>query len=151
MADVEYFTYITATAERVWDTLTDPESTARFWGHSNVSGWVPGDRWEHTRTDGSGVVDVAGTVVVSDRPRVLALTFEPDDSGDTGVDADDPAVATLEIAQFHDIVRLTISHTGVPEEAVAITRVGWASVAANLKTLLETGDVMPQPPWEMPG
>jgi len=26
---------------------------------------------------------------------------------------------------------------------------GWPAVLANLKSLLETGDVLPQAPWEM--
>jgi hypothetical protein len=26
---------------------------------------------------------------------------------------------------------------------------GWPTVFANLKSLLETGHVLPQPPWEM--
>jgi len=26
---------------------------------------------------------------------------------------------------------------------------GWPAVLANLKSLLETGDVLPQSPWEM--
>jgi hypothetical protein len=27
---------------------------------------------------------------------------------------------------------------------------GWPAVLANLKSLLETGDVLPTAPWEMP-
>ena len=28
---------------------------------------------------------------------------------------------------------------------------GWPAVLANLKSLLETGEVLPQAPWEMSG
>jgi len=35
--DFVYVTYIESTPERVWDALTDPDLTARYWGHSNVS------------------------------------------------------------------------------------------------------------------
>ena len=44
----------------VWEALTDSDLTAQYWGHSNVSDWRPGSRWEHQRTDGSGIADVVG-------------------------------------------------------------------------------------------
>lgn len=81
---------------------------------------------------------MTGHVVASDRPHRLALTF-----GETS----DASTVTFTVEPFHDIIKLTIIHAGLPswqdlEEASA----GWASVAANLKTLLETGDVLPQAP-----
>src|SRR4051812_37680653 len=57
-----YVTYIESTPERVWEALTDADLTAAYWGHHNVSDWRPGSRWEHVRTDGSGIADVVGTV-----------------------------------------------------------------------------------------
>ena len=78
-----YVTYIASSAERVWEALTDADLTARFWGHRNVSSWEPGARWEHVRTDGSGIADVVGTVLETDPPRRLVITFEqPDGEGD---------------------------------------------------------------------
>jgi hypothetical protein len=57
---------------------------------------------------------------------------------------------TFTIERHHDIVRLTVRHEDLPtvadREAVAA---GWPAVLANLKSLLETGDVLPQAPWEM--
>jgi uncharacterized protein YndB with AHSA1/START domain len=67
--------YIRSTPEKVWDALTDGELTAAYWGHSNVSDWQPGSRWEHRRTDGSGIADVVGTVVESERPTRLVATW----------------------------------------------------------------------------
>jgi uncharacterized protein YndB with AHSA1/START domain/DNA-binding transcriptional ArsR family regulator len=139
-----YSTYIASTPERVWDALVDADLTARYWGHSNVSTWEPGARWEHVRTDGSGIADVVGTVLEARRPERLVLSFEaPDGAGE-------PTQVTFTIEQHLDIVRLTVVHEGLADAAdrEAAMR-GWASVLANLKTLLETGDVMPQPPWEM--
>ena len=60
-----YVTYIESTPERVWQALTDADLTAEYWGHSNVSDWQAGSTWEHRRTDGSGIVDVIGTVLES--------------------------------------------------------------------------------------
>jgi uncharacterized protein YndB with AHSA1/START domain len=139
-----YTTYIEAIPAQVWDALTNAELTAQFWGHSNVSDWAEGSEWKHVRTDDSGIADVTGRVVTSDRPRALAISFgEPDN-------ADDPVpVATFTIEQFHQIVKLTIEHSNLPEGEYDIAALGWSSVAANLKTLLETGHTLPQAPWEM--
>src|SRR4029077_14971909 len=70
-----YVTYIESTPERVWHALTDADLTAEYWGHSNVSDWRAGSSWEHRRVDGSGIADVAGTVLGAGPPRGLAVTF----------------------------------------------------------------------------
>ena len=136
--DFVYVTYIESTPERVWDALTDPDLTAQYWGHSNVStDWQSGSRWDHVRTDGSGVSDGGGEVVVSDRPRALVLTWEA-------------STVAFEIEPYGDIVRLTVKHTDLADEAErAGAASGWAAVLSNLKSLLETGRPLPQAPWEM--
>ena len=46
--------------------------------------------------------------------------------------------------------RLTVRHDGLPTEAdLQAISAGWPAVLANLKSLLETGHVLPQSPWEM--
>lgn len=143
--DYVYTTYIHATPEQVWHALTDAELTAKFWGHAQVSDWRVGGRVEHVRTDGSGVVDVAGTVMEVDRPRRLVFGF--------GEPSDDPtaeeSVVAFDIEPFRDIVKLTVTHTNLQSAAdrESIGQ-GWPTVFANLKTLLETGDVLPTAPWE---
>ena len=145
--DFRYATFIRATPESVWQALTDADLTASYWGHSNVSDWQVGSSWEHRRTDGSGVADVVGTVLESQPPRRLTITF--DDPGHSP-DVDDASVVTFEIEPFHDIVRLTVTHRRIPsDEDLELAAAGWSSVLSNLKTLLETGEVLPQAPWEM--
>lgn len=145
--DYVYTTYIHATPEQVWHALTDPELTAKFWGHSQVSDWRVGSRVEHVRADGSGIADAAGTVVEADPPRRLSFGFcEPER-------ADDPtfeqSVVTFEIEPYRDIVKLTLTQARLASAAdrQAVEQ-GWPTVLANLKTLLETGDVLPTAPWE---
>ncbi len=139
-----YVTFIHSTPEKVWEALTDADLTAQYWGHSNVSDWQPGSRWEHLRTDGSGIADVEGEVIESSPPRRLVITFGGAD------EAGRPSVVRFDIEPHHDIVRLTVTHTDIPTasdyEAAAA---GWAAVMSNLKSLLETGRVLPQAPWEM--
>jgi len=142
-----YVTYIRASAEQVWQALTDADLTARYWGHANVSDWQPGSAWEHRRADGSGVVDVTGRVVESEPPTHLVITFEDTPDAES---PREPSVVTFLVEPHHDIVRLTVTHeTLANQEMLTGISNGWPAVLANLKSLLETGEVLPQAPWEM--
>ncbi len=140
-----YVTYIQATPEAVWHALTDAEVTAQYWGHANVSDWQVGSRWEHRRLDGSGVADVVGTVLESDPPRRLVTSWEGTDEKPE----EHPSRATFELEPYGGIVRLTVTHEGLTDEQLAPTSSGWAAVCSNLKSLLETGKVLSEKPWEM--
>ena len=143
-----YVTYIRASAEQVWHALTTADLTARYWGHANISDWQPGSTWEHQRVDGSGIVDGAGRVITAEPPTRLVITFD-DDAPDA---AGESSVVTFLVEPHHDIVRLTVSHENLASQAMfnAISH-GWPAVLANLKSMLETGEVLPQAPWEMSG
>jgi uncharacterized protein YndB with AHSA1/START domain len=137
-----YVTYIESSAQRVWDALTDADLTAEYWGHSNVSDWQVGSTWEHRRTDGSGIADVVGKVLESEPPRRLAITF--------GGPAEAPSQVRFDIEPHGDIVRLTVTHEDLADRSeLEAVSAGWPAVLANLKSLLETGHVLPQAPWEM--
>jgi uncharacterized protein YndB with AHSA1/START domain/DNA-binding transcriptional ArsR family regulator len=143
-----YVIYIQSTPEKVWDALTDADLTAAYWNHSNVSDWQPGSRWEHRRTDGSGIADVIGTVVESERPTRLVTTWaSPEDEGQE----DKYSRVTYDIRPHADIVRLTVTHEDLPDEgALSDVASGWPAVLSNLKSLLETGSALPQEPWLVP-
>lgn len=142
-----YVTYIQSTPEKVWHALTDSDLTGQYWGHSNSSDWQAGSRWEHQRTDGSGIADVVGTVLEAVPPRRLVITFaEPEQQ-----DPDGPSRVAFDIEPYGEIVRLTVTHEDLPDQDnYDLASAGWAAVLANLKSLLETGHVLPQAPWEMP-
>lgn len=145
--DFVYVTYIESTPERVWHALTDADLTGEYWGHRNVSDWRPGSAWEHQRTDGTGVADAGGKVLSVEPPTRLVMTFE-EPGGSTAPGG--PSTVTFLIEPFHDIVRLTVTHENLANDAEleAISQ-GWPAVLANLKSKLETGHVLPQAPWEM--
>ncbi len=141
-----YVTYIQATPQDVWHALTDADLTAQYWGHSNVSDWQAGSRWEHLRADGSGIADVVGTVLETAPPTRLVMTF--DAPGEQP--ADGPSKVSFVIEPYGEIVRVTVTHENLPSEAdYQAVSAGWPAVLANLKSLLETGHVLPQAPWEM--
>jgi uncharacterized protein YndB with AHSA1/START domain/DNA-binding transcriptional ArsR family regulator len=141
-----YVTYIHSTPERVWEALTDADLTAEYWGHSNVSDWQVGSSWEHQRTDGTAIADVVGTVVESAPPTRLVTTWAAPDADPTT----EPSQVTFDIEPYGDIVRLTVTHENLADEAErAGAAAGWAAVLSNLKSLIETGHALPQAPWEM--
>lgn len=141
-----YVTYIHSSPERVWEALTDPDMTADYWGHSNVSDWKVGSNWEHQRIDGSRTADVVGEVVESVPPRRLVTTWAL--PGDPRPDL--ASRVTFDLEPYGEIVRLTVTHENLPDESGRDQAAGgWAAVMSNLKSLLETGHTLPQPPWEM--
>jgi uncharacterized protein YndB with AHSA1/START domain/DNA-binding transcriptional ArsR family regulator len=141
-----YVTYIESSPERVWKALTDPDLTAEYWGHSNVSDWQAGSSWEHRRVDGSGIADVTGTVLESVPPLRLTMTFD----APGGTPAEVPTKVTFDIEPYHEIVRLTVTHENLADDDdLEAVSAGWPAVCANLKSLLETGHVLPRAPWQM--
>ena len=144
--DYLYVTYIRTTPEKVWRALVDTDVTARYWGDPakfvprvNVSDWQPGSRWQHQRTDAAHTVDIAGTVVESDPPRRLVLTWA------RPAEVDDESMrsrVTFDIeAQGEGLVKLTVAHDDVARDERMFKGIsgGWPMVLSNLKTLLETG------------
>ncbi|MXM66007.1 metalloregulator ArsR/SmtB family transcription factor [Streptomyces sp. HUCO-GS316] len=143
-----YVIYIESTPEKVWEALTDADLTGAYWGHRNESDWRPGSRWQHVRTDGSGIADVVGTVVVSERPNRLVTTWAaPEEEGQE----DKCSRVTFDIRPHADIVRLTVTHEDLDESERPDASSGWPAVLSNLKSLLETGSPLPQEPWLVPG
>jgi uncharacterized protein YndB with AHSA1/START domain len=139
--------YIESTAERVWEALTDPDMTAAYWGHSNVSDWQEGSAWERRWTGDSRTADVVGTVVESRPPRRLVTTWaSPGEQ-----DGPEPSRVAFTIEPHEGIVRLTVTHENLPDEAERNEIAGGgAAVLSNLKSLFETGRGLPAVPWEMP-
>jgi uncharacterized protein YndB with AHSA1/START domain len=148
--DYVYTTYIRAAPEQVWHALTDSELTSRFWGHAQVSDWTVDSRVDHIRVDGSGIADASGLVIESDRPHRLVFSF--DDPRRLDDPTFEPSVVAFDIEACGGIVKLTVTHTALSslDDRQAISQ-GWPAVLANLKTLLETGDVLPHAPWEFHG
>ena len=59
-------------------------------------------------------------------------------------------MVTFLVEEHGGIVRLTVTHERLAD-ATALGEIshGWPAVLANLKSLLETGEVLPEAPWEM--
>ena len=112
-----------------------------------MSDWRVGSRVDHVRTDGFGIADVSGRIMETDPPRRRVFGFDdPERFGDPAVE---PSVVTFDIESDFEIVKLTVTHGCLRSlDDLRVIALGWPAVLSNLKTLLETGDVLPQAPWE---
>lgn len=151
--DYVYVTYIATTPQKAWQALVDADLMREWWvdpatglARVNVSDWQAGSPWAHTRTDGSGTVDIVGQVVENTPPCRLVLTWaRPAD----GAVASRHSRVTFEIEPYGDaIVRLTVTHDDLLSDPAMLSGIsgGWPKVLSNLKTFLETGRGLPQDP-----
>jgi DNA-binding transcriptional ArsR family regulator/uncharacterized protein YndB with AHSA1/START domain len=159
-----YTTYIHATPERVWQGLTDPAFTKRYWRHpaaggvSFTSDWQKGSTYELGYEEvGLVISDPEQVVLEFDPYRRLAYTwhtFTPEWAAEHGID---PATAAAWRAEPRSrvafdiedagqgVVKLTVVHDGFALGSGVLQGVstGWPAVLASLKTLLETGSALP--------
>ena len=136
-----YVTYIASTPEKVFEAITKPEIARLYWGHENVSDWVPGSKWQHIRANEQRTVELVGEVVESTPPARLVMTWaNASQSDDQGA----YSRVTFDIVEYDNMVRLTVSHDDLivgsgMENGVSK---GWPAVLSSLKSYLETGHAL---------
>jgi uncharacterized protein YndB with AHSA1/START domain len=135
-----YVIYIQAAPEKIWQALIDPEMTKEFWGrHRNQSDWKVGSAWRHESYDDATDIAVAGTVVESNPPRRMVLTWARPNATDEA----DISRVTFEIEEYMGSARLTVTHTDLSPEMLRNISGGWPAVLSSMKSLLETGASLP--------
>ena len=136
-----YVIYIQAPCEKVWDALIDPEMTKDYWGrHRNSSNWRTGSRWQHEDYDDASQVAVAGTVVESDCPHRLVLSWaRPENVGNP----EKVSRVTFTIEEQFGSTKLTVIHSDLDPETLRGISAGWPAILSSLKTMLETGASLP--------
>src|SRR3954452_17345585 len=154
-----YTTYIKTTPEQLWQALTEPAFTDRYWGMAFHTDWKSGSRYTlHQR--GVTVSDDDQAVVESDPSRRLAYTWhtitpewadalDVDDDTRDRLAGERRSKVTFDIEPLDDEqVKLTVVHDDLEPDGLMITMIsqGWPRVLANLKTLLETGAPLPDRP-----
>ncbi|MBO0802351.1 MAG: metalloregulator ArsR/SmtB family transcription factor [Nocardiopsaceae bacterium] len=150
-----YTTYIKTTPQRLWQALTDPVFTRRYWGVALETDWQEGSTI--TWHEGEFTSSDSEQVVLEARPyRRLAYawhTMTAEKAREAGLDEQDVRKAVAEprskvsfdIEPLDGQVKLTVIHGGFEPGSVILRtcRVGWPALLSSLKTLLETGDALP--------
>jgi DNA-binding transcriptional ArsR family regulator/uncharacterized protein YndB with AHSA1/START domain len=150
-----YTTYIHTTPERLWQALTDPAFTARYWDVSFESDWKRGSAMTW-RTHGVTIADPEQVVLESEPYSRLSYTWQtitPEWAAALGLTEDahqrlaaEPrSKVTFEIDPLGDQLRLTVTHEDLDPDGLlrGLISGGWPRVLSNLKTLLETGEPLP--------
>jgi uncharacterized protein YndB with AHSA1/START domain len=131
-----YRVFIKATPEAIWDAITKPEFTERYF-HGVRMELRDGRRWSMT-SDGRAWDEAS---LEEDPPR--RLVHEWSSGYDPELAAEEPSRVTWEIEpREQGMALLTVVHDrldGAPKTAESVAGEGWMFVLSNLKTLLETG------------
>jgi uncharacterized protein YndB with AHSA1/START domain len=131
-----YQLFIRATPEQVWDAITKPEFTTRYFFASRIE--MEGGRRRAYGPKGELWGDSA--ILEEDRPR--RLVHEWQGLYDPDLADEETSRVTWEIEpQDGGITKLTLIHDqleGAPKTAESVAG-GWMLVLSGLKTLLETG------------
>lgn len=150
-----YSTYIRTTPEELWQALTEPAFTKRYWGITFDTDWRPGSPmiW-HQR--GTAVDDPEQVVLEADPPRrlsytwhtmteELAATLDMTDEARQRLEREQRSKVTFDIESLGEVVKLTVVHDGFESGSLMASLVsqGWPTVLSSLKTLLETGAELP--------
>jgi uncharacterized protein YndB with AHSA1/START domain/DNA-binding transcriptional ArsR family regulator len=147
-----YTTYIRTTPQRLWQALTDPAFTSRWWQTTFDTDWQAGSAmvWDN---HGVVIADPEQVVLESDPYRRLSYrwhTFTPELK--TRFDFGDEKFAKLanerrsrvafDLEPVDDLVKLTVVHDDFEPASLAATMVqgGWPIFLSSLKSLLETGE-----------
>lgn len=136
-----YVTFIRTTPEKLWSALTDPDQMKEYWFGMHIeTEWKKGAEWRMIFSDGR-VADT-GQILEFERPRRIQLKwrneFRPE------LKAEGFTVCTMDLEPIGATLRLTITHTIERAQSKFIEAVsgGWPKILSNLKSLLETGQVI---------
>jgi uncharacterized protein YndB with AHSA1/START domain len=130
-----YSVFILATPDQIWEAITKPEFTERYF-HGATVAVRDGRRF-------TSIGDLAWDeeVLEEDPPRRLVHRWVAGYSEELA--AEEPSRVTWEIEPQEDgTTLLTVVHDqleGAPKTAESVSGTGWTYVLSGLKTLLETG------------
>jgi uncharacterized protein YndB with AHSA1/START domain len=136
-----YQVFIKASPEQIWEAITQPEFTTRyFYGSAVDSTLEPGSPFLSWTADRSQKL-VDGEVLESDPPRRLAHTWRALYDEETAGEPHSRVTWEIE-PQDGGVTKLTVVHDrldAAPKTALSVAG-GWPYVLSGLKTLLETGE-----------
>ena len=132
-----YQVFIKATPEAIWDAITKPEFTARYFYGARIENTA--ERHRALSPDG----DVWGDSPTFEYDPPRRLVHEWQSLYDPELAAEEPSRVSWDIEpQDGGYCKLTVVHDrleAAPKTAESVSGAGWMMVLSGLKTLLETG------------
>jgi uncharacterized protein YndB with AHSA1/START domain len=136
-----YVTFIRTTPEKLWAALTTSEFIKQYWFGVNIeTDWKQGSPWKMIYPDGR--VTDSGEVLEIDPPKRIVLKWRNEFRPELAVEGF--ARCSIELEEQGAAVKLTINHSIERADSKFIEAVsgGWPRILSNLKSLLETGQVL---------
>jgi uncharacterized protein YndB with AHSA1/START domain len=134
-----YQVFIKATAEQIWDAITQPEFTEKyFYGARADYELRAGGRYRSLSADGDLLTD--GEVIEASPPHKLVHTWRSLWSPEQADEESSRLTWEIEPNEA-GVCKLTVVHDqleGAPKTAESVAG-GWMFILSGLKTLLETG------------
>jgi uncharacterized protein YndB with AHSA1/START domain len=138
-----YQIFVKATPEQVWEAITEPTWTRRYFhGTAFDSPPIAGERFRTSLADGRPAVD--GTIEEMDPPKRLVMTWHT--LYDTAMSEEPPSRVEWMIDVVGDgLTRVRLEHGGLALSPLTWANVkdGWVYVLDGLKTVIETGESLP--------
>jgi uncharacterized protein YndB with AHSA1/START domain len=144
-----YQVFLRATAEQVWQAITDPAFTAKYFHHTAIeSTFEPGTpvRYVDVSSGSAGADVVLGEIEVCEPPRRLVHTWRF--LYDSAMAEEPPGRVEWRIDPAGEgLVRLRVQHGDLGRSPITWAHVkdGWVWILDGLKSLVETG--APLPDW----
>jgi uncharacterized protein YndB with AHSA1/START domain len=135
-----YQVFIRAEPERIWEAITTPEFTIRYFHGAAIT--VLDSTYESRGPDGSLWGDES--VYEFDPPRRLVHGWRSLYDPEMGLEAASRVTWEIE-PRDGGVCKLTVTHDqldAAPKTAASVAGAGWMFVLSGLKTLLETGQSM---------
>jgi uncharacterized protein YndB with AHSA1/START domain len=147
-----YVIYIASTPEKVWQALTDPELSQKYFHGSRLE-IEPRAGGNFVVRLPDGRVSVRGEVVEWSPPRRFASTWTDEWLPDFRELP--PCIVSYDIEPSGECVKLTMAESyqwDAPDALLSGGRSGWPAILSSLKSVLETGKplvVKLEPPLDM--
>lgn len=137
-----YKAYINATPLEVWDAITDPNKTARYYYGTRVeSDWEVGSPINYRYPDGRLASD--GEILAIDPPKRLERTFRPLWNDELAAEGAVREVWIL--TEVNGMVELSVEWYEIGDKTLEDFVQGIPYIISGLKSLIETGESLPSP------
>ncbi len=136
-----YVSYIKTTPEKLWDALTSPRLMKQYWiGMDTESDWKLGSAWTMKFPDGR----VADTGEIVEFTPLKRMAIKWRNEWQPEMKEEGFSHCAFDLEQVGGVVKQTVTH-GIDvlnSRFIESVSGAWPVCLSNLKSLLETGDVI---------